>query len=392
MITDKWLRVIAWSAGLVAAAALLYVIRSLYEPLLRPILDVLLPFSIAIALALMLDPAIGWMNRRGLSRGAAIGLVAFIFLSAVAVIGVFLVPVLFNQTIDFKDNVPKYYEQSKTFFSDFLSSHQSLLRRFQLPTRIQDIGAEISTQAPNIAAKSFETIGAFLLGLLSKSVWLVLIPIITVFLLADIDRLKPRSLLIVPEQHRERIAELLSSVGRVFGAYVRGLLVVAALYGIACGVALALWGVPYAVLLGAVAGALSLVPYIGTISTLLLVAMVTVVSESSMPHGHPINALWVALTILAINLAFDNGLSPKLVGKAVGIHPALAIFALLVGGGMFGLIGMILSVPVAASIQILVLELCPSLRTSEPEPEAPEKPSILVRLRGYFKKERPGER
>lgn len=376
MITNTWLRITAWAAGLVAVAALLNIIALLYEPLIRPVLDVLLPFSIAVALALLLDPAIDRMEKRGMPRGRAVAVVALCFLLVIAVFGVFVVPVLINQAKELADNLPGYYTQAQDYVGRWMAGHAGLLRRFHAPTTMKALYAQISAEVQSAASGAISGAGALLANWASKSIWLVLIPIITLFMLADIDRIKAKALLLVPEKHRERTGSIVNSIGRVFGSYIRGLITVAVLYGTSCGIALAIWRVPYSVMLGAAAGALSLVPYIGTFSTIVLVALVALVSHPE----NPMYAVWVALTILVINQTFDNGVTPKVVGKAVGVHPALAILALLIGGQMFGIVGMIISVPVAASIQIVVLEFYPPLRGPKEKRKKREKPGFFSRL------------
>lgn len=384
MITSSWMKVTAWAAVLVAVAAGLYIVSVAYEPVLRPILNVLLPFSVAVALALLLDPMLTRLERRGLARWLSVTIIAAIFLSAVVVLAVFVVPAVARQADELASNLPEYYKHAESYLDDFAQNNSGLLRRFHLPTTAKAITAAVTSQAQTAVTHSFSNVKNILAELIGKAIWIVLIPIITVFLIADMDTVKRKALLLVPAEQRERTGELASSIGRVFGAYIRGLLSVAFIYGIACGVALAIWGMPYSVLLGAVAGVLSLVPYIGTISTLFIVALVAFVSNAD----HPLTALWVAVTILIINQLSDNILSPRVVGKAVGLHPALAILALLIGGAMFGLPGMILSVPIAASIQLIILEFYPPLRGPDEEPQEPEKPSILSRI---FRRNRPEE-
>lgn len=378
MVTNSYYRALTWAAVLLSIAAGLYIVSILYNPLIRPILQVLLPFSIAVVLALLLDPAITWMSQRGLSRGTAVALVIFLFLLTVVILAMVLIPVLIRQASELSDNAPKYVSTAQVQATRFMQSNQALLRRLHLPTNMQAINKLVSQQAPAVLSESFKNVGGILQSIISTAVWFVLIPIITVFLLPSMDQLKRKALLFVPEKHRSHTQIILASVGTVFGSYIRGLLTVALIYGFACGIAIRLWGVPYAAILGALAAGLSLIPYIGTISTLILVALVTVVSESAMPTGNPMKAVWVALTILALNQIFDNLLSPKLVGRAVGIHPALAILALLVGGQLFGLVGMIISVPVAASIQLLVIEFYPQLKDKDQETK-PSKPPFLTR-------------
>lgn len=382
MITNSWIRITAWAAGLLAVAAALHIIQLLYMPIIKPVLDVLAPLSFAFALALLLDPAIDRIQRRGLSRGAAVGVVAAALLAVIAISSIFLIPALIDQAKELGNNVPGYTREAENYGSRFMLRNRDLLERVHLPTTIEGVSSRYGGQIEKAAAASFSRVGNWLGGLVSSIIWLVIIPIVTIFLLIDIDKIKAKALLLMPERHRERTASLASFVGRVFGAYIRGLFTVAILYGIASGVAIWLWHVPYAVILGAAAGVLSLVPYIGTISTVFLVGIVAMVTS-----GNPMLGLWTAATILALNQAFDNAVTPKIVGKAVGLHPALAIIALLIGARMFGFMGMVIAVPVAASIQIVVLEFYPPLKGPK-EDEKPPKPSFLARIRSKLKKQK----
>ena len=377
MITQGWVRITAWAAGLVAAAAVFYIIHLLYVPFFKPILDVLLPFSVAVALALLLDPTIQRLTRRGIPRPLATALVAIIFIATFVILAIFLIPILIYQAKELANNWTDYTVAAQKYINDLMVQNEGLLRRFHLPTTMPELTSTLSTQAQDATGNALAWFGALLGRIASNAFWLIIIPITTIFILMDADKFKAKTLLLVPIKYRESTAELANSIGRVFGAYIRGLLTLAAMYGTACGIAIALWGVPYAVILGAAAGVLSLVPYIGTITTLLLVALVTLVTKSA----NPIQALWVTLTILALNQLFDNIVNPKLVGKAVGLHPALAILALLIGASMFGIVGMILAVPVAASIQIVVLEFYPELKKPE-ETERKRRLSIWTRLFG----------
>lgn len=385
MITNSWVRISAWAAGLLAVAAALHIVQVLYKPFIGPVLETLTPIFFAFALALLIDPTIDRLQKIGLSRGRAVAFVALAFVAVIVIISIFLIPVLINQATELAANMPKYWSQMEGYISGVMSDNAGLLRRAHLPTTIAGISERYGQQIGSIATNSFSTVAGSLAGLLSKVIWLILVPIVTIFLLIDIDRTKSKILLFVPEQYRERTSSLAGSIGHVFGAYIRGLLAVALLYGIACGIAIAIMRVPYAVMLGAAAGVLSLVPYVGTISTVLLVSLVAFVSSP----GHPMSALWAALVILALNQLFDNVINPKIVGKAVGIHPAISITALLIGAKLFGLMGMIVAVPIAASIQIVVLEFYPSLRGPDQEEEKP-KPSLWSRLRAKWKKAEDG--
>lgn len=380
MITNNWIRITAWAAGLVAVAAALHIIQLSYTPVIKPVLDVLLPISIAFILALLLDPTIDRIQRRGVSRGAAVGFVAVIFVGVIVISSISLIPVLINQAKELGNDVPRYSREVEAYADVFMRENKELLERVHFPTTVEDVSTRYSSHIERAISASLSRVGNWLGGAISSIIWLVIIPIVTIFLLIDIDKIKDKSLLFAPARHRERTASVAGSIGRVFGAYIRGLFIVAVLYGIACGVAIWLLHVPYAVILGAAAGALSLVPYIGTISTVLLVGVVAMVAS-----GNPMLGVWAAVTILVLNQAFDNAVTPKIVGKAVGLHPALTIIVLLIGARLFGLIGMIIAVPVAASIQIVALEFYPPLKGTEEEKKEPRK-SIFTRLRSRMKK------
>jgi len=115
MITNSWIRITAWAAGLVAVAAALHIIQLLYMPVIKPVLDVLLPLSIAFVLALLLDPTIDWIQNKGISRGAAVGLVAVIFVGVIIVSSIFLIPVLIDQAKELGEDVPKYTREVEAY-------------------------------------------------------------------------------------------------------------------------------------------------------------------------------------------------------------------------------------------------------------------------------------
>jgi len=130
------------------------------------------------------------------------------------------------------------------------------------------------------------------------------------------------------------------------------------LYGVVAFIVFTLFGLRYALVMGIVAGLLYAVPYVGPVTTALMVLAVSLVQ-------HPdriVLALAATASTAVLNQVFDMGLTPKLLGGAVGLHPVLSIFALMAGGAAYGIPGMVLAVPVAASVQVVLCELFPRLR------------------------------
>jgi predicted PurR-regulated permease PerM len=203
----------------------------------------------------------------------------------------------------------------------------------------------------------------------SRALWIILIPIIAFYFLMDIDRMRRKATLLIPESIRPRAMDVLSRVGVVFSGYVRGLLIVCLMYGIVTTIVLSLLHLKYGIILGLLAGVLYAVPYLGAMVTMLLVFLVGL---ATYPHGVS-QAIWPTLAMIVLNqLIFDPVITPKIIGKSVGLHPVLSLFALLAGGQLFGLVGMILAVPVAASIQEVVFEFCPQLK-ADPKPAKTKK-------------------
>lgn len=165
-----------------------------------------------------------------------------------------------------------------------------------------------------------------------------------------------------------------SDVGGVFSDYLRGLLIVCALYGVTTiGV---LYGLSifhhslaqYALLVGAAAGVLFAVPYLGSLTT-ALVTFIVAYAAAAGDHqsGLAFGGIAVGAT-LVVNQVFDNVVTPRVVGGGVGLHPILALFALVIGGELFGITGMLLSVPIAGSVQAILFRLYPRLTKPTPAP------------------------
>jgi AI-2E family transporter len=203
----------------------------------------------------------------------------------------------------------------------------------------------------------------------------VIIPIVAFYALKDFHLILAKTLLLVPKKRRDMVQSLVAEVTVIFAKYMRGLMTVAVLNGLATWLVLTVLGVPNAFMLGCVAGLLYSVPYIGALTTIVLVAAVSFLSG-----GLNFMLLVVGVNVVLHQIIFDQIISPRILGGHVGLHPILSILALLIGNELLGIAGMILAVPVAASIQVAVLTLVPKLNqeidlssaTATPSPAAKE--------------------
>jgi predicted PurR-regulated permease PerM len=362
----QWYHILALAVVIAVLVVFLYIVRS-----------VLPPFLIAFAIAWLLDPLLDRMQSRGCPRVLAVSAVYLIFLAAFVIGLIFLVPAVVDQAKQLAQDTPTYSSQFKTFAAGFMEEHHSLLLKLKLPTTLEEGFAKYGSSAASAVTSGIQLMSNWIVANLSKALWIILIPLIAFYLLSDLDRIRKKSVLLIPAPWRARATQVLSRMGTVFSSYVRGLTVVCLLYGVTSTVVLMIAGVRYGIILGLLAGVLYAVPYIGAFLITILVFLVVLATQGL---GHAI--VMAGIQVLLNQVIFDMVITPKILGKSVGLHPVLSIFALLAGGQLFGLVGMVLAVPVAASVQEVVFEFVPELR---PEP-AKKKPKREFSLFGKRKK------
>ncbi len=353
MTGTRWFHTAGVLAAVTALLVFLYAVRS-----------TLPPFLIAFVIAWLLDPLLDRLQKRGVRRIVAVLAIYGCFLIAFTAAIFYLVPAVIDQAKQFGGDFPRYSARFQQYASGLMDQHHDTLVRLKLPTTLQELFSKYGDQVNAQIRIGVNAATRFITSSLSKALWFILIPIIAFYVLLDIDRMRAKAVLLVPERARPRTVEVFSRVNLVFSNYVRGQLVVCLLFGLVTTVALELFHLKYGIILGLLSGVLYAVPYLGAILTTLLVFLVGL---ATYPHGVG-QALWPTMATFVLNqFIFDPIVTPRVVGKSVGLHPVLSLFALLSGGQLFGLVGMILAVPVAASIQEVVFEFCPELKP-EPRP------------------------
>jgi predicted PurR-regulated permease PerM len=332
--------------GLAAAGWFLYLVR-----------DVLPPFLIALVIAVLLDPSLDRMQRRGWSRRSATLVVFVLFLLIFAGFALVLIPAAVRQAADFVGNMPAYYAEMTRRAQTMLAAHHTLLARLRLPTSSNDLLTRYQGQITRALQTLATHLLQFFAGSISKLTWMAIIPIVTFYLLQEIDLLGARVVSLLPASSRSHVLEVSQRVGAVFSGYVRGLIIVCAGFAMVLGVILALiFRLPYALMIALASGILYAVPYVGGAATIAIAALVAVATQ----HGSGY-VVGVIIAVLVVQQLFDQIITPRVVGGMVGLHPVVSLFALTAGGQLFGLAGMILAVPVAASLQVILMALWPQL-------------------------------
>jgi predicted PurR-regulated permease PerM len=327
-----------WLAALVVAALTLYLLR-----------EVLLPFVAGMALAYVLDPVVDRLERLGLGRLGATILILALFILTFVLALVVLIPLVAHQLAGFGANLPAYVERIQALIAEQSGPLiEKLGGAAALPDMQQSIGGLVRQGAAWMAG--------FLRGLwsggqaiISVFALLVVTPVVAFYLLVDWDHMVAAVDEWLPRQHRDTIRMLAREIDRAIAGFIRGQAVVCFILGTFYAVGLSLIGLNFGALIGVSAGLLSFMPYVGSLTGLVLSVGVAVVQLWP-------DWTWIGATLgIFITGQFIEGniLSPKLVGASVGLHPVWLMFALFAFGALLGFVGLLLAVPLAAIAGVL---------------------------------------
>jgi len=330
-------QIVFWIAALIVFVGLLWLLH-----------HILLPFVVGAALAYILDPLANRLAKRGVSRLVAALLILGGFVFVFAGLFVLIAPVLANQLSAFIEHVPGYVQRLQSLLSD--PSHLWLKTviggsagagDWSVGVLINKSIAYLTQVLPTLLTK-----GEALLSLFSL---LVITPVVAFYLLLDWNRIVDAFDALIPLAQRETVRGLAREIDGALSGYLHGQLLVCFILGAYYAIALTLAGLNFGVLIGAVSGFLTFVPYVGSLTA--LVVSFGVALAQFLPDW---TRILIIVAIVLVGQFFEgNVLSPKLVGESVGLHPLWLIFALLAFGSLFGFVGLLLAVPVAAAAGVL---------------------------------------
>jgi predicted PurR-regulated permease PerM len=343
--------------------------------------DIMLPFIAGLVLAYFLDPVADALERLGLPRLAATLLILISSILVIVVLLLLLLPVLGDQIARFSSNLPGYMQALVKLFDELA------------PQWLKDMLASSGTNLPaslsDLAGKAAGWVAAILTSILSGSLalvnvisLLVVTPIVAFYMLNDWDRMIEKVDGWLPRDHLATIRKLATQIDEAMAGFIRGQGTVCLLLGVFYAVALSFAGLNFGLLIGLGAGLLSFIPYVGSIiGGVLAIGMALIQFWPDWAHIIIIIAIFAAGQFIE-----GNFLSPNLVGNRIGLHPVWLMFALFAFGYLFGFVGLLLAVPLAAAVGVLVrfaiqqylkspLYLGIPTQKKLPEPGEPKRPS-----------------
>jgi predicted PurR-regulated permease PerM len=309
--------------------------------------EILLPFVAGLAIAYLLNPLTDRIERLGVNRLIAALIIITLVVMAIVLLILLVAPILGSQLSSFIGNIPGYVTKLQSQLSD--------------PSRpwVQKLlGAGFNA---NKSLGDLVTQGAGWLTTFLKSLWsggravvslfslIVVTPVVAFYLIYDWHRMVDTVDGWVPVHQRATVRRLAREIDAAIAGFVRGQSLVCLILGTFYAVALTLSGLNFGLLIGLISGLITFIPYVGSLTGLILALGVAVAQ-----FWPQYTSILVVLGIFLVGQFLEgNVLAPKLVGKSVGLHPVWLIFALLAFGYLFGFVGLLVAVPLAATIGVL---------------------------------------
>lgn len=339
----KRIGIFSWSIiGFLVIAALFFYIVYLIRIAVIPLL-------IAMGIAYLISPLM-LLFKRKMRKGLAVALTYIIFTGVIGAIFFFLIPVIIDQFRVFIESFPSYIENLNITLNDFFE-RSALINYIESLTGQEVIAPDIGAISQYLMGRfDFENMDlvaqatAFTRSLINIVLYFVVGPLLGIYILMDVDRLREVFIRIMPKKYRKDISNTMDRINNVAGRYIRGQLLISVIVGVLCTVVLLILRIDFAILLGAIAGILNIIPLLGPIIGAIPAALAALFIS-------PLKAILVILLFIAIQQIDNYVITPNVMKYQVKVHPGLIIFSLMAGGALFGFWGLIIAVPTVAILQ-----------------------------------------
>jgi predicted PurR-regulated permease PerM len=349
--------------------------------LLYQITVVVLVLLLTLLFSVIISGPVDYLERRGVGRGLAtlVVLGGLIFILGIA--GTALAPVIENQARELAETFPELLKNTQDLVVS-LQNSLGLETSFGLdPQNLLDSARNFLSGG---ALATVANVGASVANVISFAVVII---IATIYAVAQPAPLINGFVALFPAGHRQRVREILGDVYETLQRWFLGQLTSMTIIGVLSTMALSLIGIPFALLLGIFSGLISFIPFVGPALSVIPPVLLALV-------GDPIDALWVVLAYAVIQMIESYLIYPLVMSRAVSIHPAVVMFALLIMGTLFGFVGVLLAVPLVTAVHVLLRELwierMDALGTDPNPPEEEPKPKLMARwlrraAKGHFR-------
>jgi predicted PurR-regulated permease PerM len=339
LLNVDWQKALVIMLTILVAVVLTWVVWQVITPILHTLVLFMLAAVVAFALSGPVDVLTGNSGRRVYAT-----LVVYVLFGSLVLGGIVLLAGPFvSEATALAGALPTYTNDLRARLPEV----QMMLGQFGIRTDVDQLETQAVSALEQAASNVLSNLAAILADASGKIVDVLLTLVISVYLLIDGPRFVERGIALIPTRHRAKAVFVQENLARVLGAYIRGQLFLALIVGVATCVAMAALQLPYAVVLGVLAGLFELVPMFGPV----LSAIPAVIVALLMPFP---TVILVVLFFVVLQQLENNVLSPRITGRAVGLHPLAAMFALLAGYQLAGPLGGLFAVPVAGVLWVVL--------------------------------------
>lgn len=297
----------------------------------------LAPFLYALLLAYLLAPMVAYLEKQRLSRTMAIAAVYLLLVVSLVLLGIYVIPTIVAQINSLVKQLPAISIRAQELLYELGDQYE----RINLPPAVvESVEASLSRLQGSLTSL-LNLLGQFIVGLFSSVVFIVLVPILSFYMLKDMETIQRSLLNLFPSSYQGVVLALFSRIDTKLGAWVRGQVSISLITGGLIFVGLRIVGMDYALVLGLLVAVFNIIPYFGP-----LIAAVPAILLGLMRA--PVLGLKVLIVQVVVQHFESSVLVPHVLGRELGLHPLLIIFALLLGAQFGGVLGMVLAAPIAA--------------------------------------------
>lgn len=310
--------------------------------------DIIVTIIVSIIIAYALNPIINALEKKNINRFLG---VIIVYLSLIAILFILSVLVLPNSGEEIKrlvSNMPMYFEELSEIMDSFYTKYYSALGG--LPPIFQGIENIILDNIVKLEGLLGNYLTSFVGGIISvasKVVSIVLTPILVLYFLVDKDHFKELIIKLIPRKQREDVLHLSKVIDISLRQFIKGRLLMSLYAGVMTAIMLLIFGIEFPLVIGFITGIADIVPYIGPFLGYIPAVFFAAISS-------PSKIIWISIGWVLIQWTENNLVAPKIIGENMGMHPMTILLSIIIGGGVFGVFGMILSVPAIAILKIVI--------------------------------------
>lgn len=315
--------------------------------------DILTPFALSFFVAYLMDPLISKAEHHKIPRSLSV-IIIFILLTALITGALlFLIPIIYREIYSFGKDFPEYIDKFTPLFNEL----QSKLNLDMSKDKVKDFIMSKGNEFSNMVYKTIGTITDSIKNIVIIIVLYSIVPILIFYFSKDYKYVTESLIKTIEENSHFNVKKYIEEFNEILSSYFRGQFIVAMILGILYSIVLLITGIKPALIVGLSAGILSIVPYLGFVVGFGVSLILAYIQYFDIWHP-----LFVLIGFAIVQVIESNFITPKIVGNKLGLHPTVVIFALLAGGSLLGIAGMIFSLPIAAAIKVWLNKIIASLK------------------------------